>query len=460
MHEIIDVASNVAPFTSRLAEAGVKTVIRYYNHRNGEQHPSKCLTLCELQALYNAGLSVGVVFEQRGGAGGNITDLDAESGVRDAKRALELADEMQQPTGSAIYFGVDWDFSGSSDLAQITSYFEKVREALFGKYLIGVYGSGTVGLRLKQRALIDYLWLAGATGWSGTKRALQDGDFAIFQKSLERRSEIGGFDYEGNVINPSFEAFGQFDADGPRATPLGTGSAALFEVVARSGLHLRSGPGDNFAILDTLARGAIVAGIGRAGSWIKVDIEGDGYVDGYMFHGFLEPVSGGLPLEPAAGGLNITRPPIDFAREELNLGVTEVPGRQDNPRIVMYHQTTRGGAAHDETPWCSSFVNYCVRKAGLRGTDDKRALSWHEQGFGQDVTEHPKEDDIVVFRRRSPTESGGHVGFFTSQQGDKIQILGGNQGNAISIAPFPRDGTLGSTHYAMLSIRRAMVTPG
>jgi uncharacterized protein (TIGR02594 family) len=125
----------------------------------------------------------------------------------------------------------------------------------------------------------------------------------------------------------------------------------------------------------------------------------------------------------------------------------------------MYHQTTRGGA-HDETAWCSSFVNYCVRKSGLQGTDDKRALSWHEQGFGQDVTDDPKEGDIVVFRRRNPTESGGHVGFFIGQQGDKIQILGGNQGNAISIAPFPRDGTVGTTHYAMLSIRRAMVTPG
>jgi uncharacterized protein (TIGR02594 family) len=456
MHEIIDVASDVTPFANRLAEAGVKTVIRYYNHRNGEQHPSKCLTHRELQALYNARLSVGVVFEQRGGAGGNITDLDDESGVRDAKRALDLAGEMQQPAESAIYFGVDWDFSGSSDLAQITSYFEKVREALFGKYLIGVYGSGTVGLHLKQRSLVDYLWLAGATGWSGTKPALQDGSFTIFQKSLERRSEIGGFDYDGNVINPSFEAFGQFAADGPRTTPLGTGSAALFEVVARSGLNLRSGPGENFAILDTLARGAIVTGIGRDGSWIKVDIEGDGHVDGYMFHSFLEPVSGGLPLDPAGGA----RAPIDFAREELNLGVREVPGRQDNPRIVMYHQTTAGGAAHDETPWCSSFVNYCVRKAGLEGTDDKRALSWYEQGFGEDVTEDPNEGDIVVLRRHSPTESGGHVGFFISQQGDKIQILGGNQGNAISIAPFPKDGTLGSTHYAMLSIRRAIVMPG
>jgi uncharacterized protein (TIGR02594 family) len=456
MHEIIDVASDVSTFANRLREAGVKTVIRYYNHRNSEQHPSKCLTRRELQALYDAGLSVGVVFEQRGGAGGNIADLGAESGLRDAKRALDLAEKMQQPNGSAVYFAVDWDFCARSDLAQIIAYFEKVKEVLSGNYRIGIYGSGTVGLRLREQRSVDYLWLAGATGWSGTKRALQEGSFTIFQKSLEKRSEIGGFDYDGNVINPSFETFGQFDAEGPRATPLGAGSAALFEVVARSGLNLRAGPGDNFAILDTLARGSILTGIGRAGSWIKVDIEGDGFVDGYVFSSFLEPVSGGLPLEPALG----TRAPIDFAREELNLGVAEFPGRRDNPRIVMYHQTTSGGAEPDETPWCSSFVNCCVKKAGLHGTDDKRAVSWHEQGFGQDVTEDPEVGDIVVFRRRSPSETGGHVGFFAGQQGDKVRVLGGNQGNAVSIALFPRDGIVGSTRYAVLSIRRPIAGPG
>jgi uncharacterized protein (TIGR02594 family) len=218
--------------------------------------------------------------------------------------------------------------------------------------------------------------------------------------------------------------------------------------------ELRSGPGENFAILDTLARGTIVTGIGRTESWIKVDVQGDGYADGYMFHGFLETLSGGLPPPPTAGA----RPPIEFARDELRLGVAELPGQRDNPQIMMYHQTTRGGARDDETAWCSSFVNYCVRQAGLHGTDDKWALSWHEQGFGQDVTEDPREGDIVVFRRRSPTETGGHVGFFIGQQGDKIQILGGNQGDRVSMAPFPRDGTVGSTHYTMLSIRRPIST--
>jgi len=57
-----------------------------------------------------------------------------------------------------------------------------VKEVLTGKYLIGVYGSGAVGVQLRQQTLVDYLWLAGATGWSGTRRALQGGSFYDISK--------------------------------------------------------------------------------------------------------------------------------------------------------------------------------------------------------------------------------------------------------------------------------------
>jgi uncharacterized protein (TIGR02594 family) len=240
------------------------------------------------------------------------------------------------------------------------------------------------------------------------------------------------------------------------------GSAALFEVTARSGLNLRSGPGENFRVLQTLDTGTIVTGVGRDGSWIKVDLEGDGQADGFVFANFLQAVSGGLPAPlpvapsaaPPLGATTVTPRPIDIARQELALGVAEIPGRDDNPRIVMYHRTTEGGAAHDETAWCSSFVNYCVEQTGLQGTDSKAARSWHDQDWGRDVTSVPVEGDIVVFSRHSPTEDGGHVGFFIADEDDQIRILGGNQGNRISIRLFPKDGSLGSMDYKLLSIRR------
>jgi uncharacterized protein (TIGR02594 family) len=171
-----------------------------------------------------------------------------------------------------------------------------------------------------------------------------------------------------------------------------------------------------------------------------------------MFANFLEAVSGGLPVPPP----EITRHPIDVARDEMALDVRELPGPRDNPRIVMYHATTRGGAAGDETAWCSSFVNFCVHQVGFQGTDSKAARSWHDQDWHQEV-DVPEQGDIVVFDRRplDPNERpGGHVGFFISQDEDTIQVLGGNQGDRIRIASYPKNGVSGGTRYKLLSIRR------
>lgn len=453
MHAIIDVPSNVGSFATRLVAAGVKTVIRYYNHRNGTALPSKGITRDELGELHDAGLAVAVVFQQRGGAGGNIEDLDAQSGADDAARALELAAEMRQPQGSTIYFAVDWDYFRQSDLSQLAQYFDRVKQALDGMYLVGVYGSGTVGKHLKSRSLVDHIWLAGATGWSGTQAALEEGNWSLFQKYLHKTSEIGGFGYDGNVANPALGDYGQFAVEAIRPSLRGEGVAAIYRVIARPDLNLRAGPGENYRVLQTVPRGELVTGLAADGEWMKVDLEGDGDVDGYMFRQFLEAVSGGVPEPPIAG----QRAPYDIAKIEQDLDVREVPGDRNNPRIVMYHATA-GGAAADEVAWCSSFVNYCVEQAGMRGTDSKWAMSWHESDWGRDVTAAPVEGDIVVFRRRDGSAQGailgGHVAFLVEDLGDGFRVLGGNQSNRIKISRYPKNGRLGDFHYKLLSIRR------
>lgn len=455
MHAIIDVPQNVAPYAARLAAAGVTTVIRYYNHANSSTFPTKCLTAAELNALHGAGLSVAVVFQQRGGAGGNIADLSAANGTRDGTRALTLATKIGQPKNSAIYFAVDWDYYRPDDLARIASYFENVRKALGSDYLVGVYGSGTVGRHLARAGLVEHVWLSGSLGWSGTRAALEAGDWSLFQKYMELRSEIGGFGYDGNVVNTTRPGFGQFGGTTPLETPRGEGYAALFRVNARTGLNLRSGPGDTFRILASLPEDTLITGLAREGDWIKVDQEGDGLADGYMFAGFLEAVTGGLPLAlTSAPGVALR--PIDIARAELKLDIREYPGRDDNnPRIQMYHATTtlsRPRAELDETAWCSSFVNFCVEQAGLRGTRSAWALDW--RNWGQPATD-PREGDIAVFSRKSAKENGGHVGFVVSVDSTSISVLGGNQSNRICIDTFPRKGRKGSYDYELITVRQA-----
>lgn len=450
MHEIIDVPQDVGQYAERLAAAGVKTVIRYYNHRNGLALPTKALTRRELDALHGAGLSVAIVFQQRGGAGGNISDLSAAAGGRDATRALQLAGVIAQPSGSALYFAVDHDYFRQADLDQIEGYFRAARTAIGGRFAIGVYGSGTVARRLRTAGLVDHIWLAGAGGWSGTRQAREEGLWTIDQRHLELTSPIGGFAYDGNVANPAHASFGQFGPGGVLDTGRTVPGGALFRVVARSGLNLRSGPGEEYRIMQTLPNGAVVTGRGVTGPWMQIDLEGDAQADGYMFASYLQPVSGGLPIPSAQA-----RRPIDVARAELAMNVSEFPGPTHNPRIVLYHGTTTGGTAPDETAWCSSFVNYCVEQAGFTGTDSKWARSWHDAGWGQGVTGAPAEGDIVVWRRVGNGDDGGHVGFFVSRDATGITVLGGNQSDKVCIQRYPENGVLGRFTYSLLSIRRA-----
>ncbi|MCE3608297.1 TIGR02594 family protein [Massilia sp. P8910] len=455
MYEIIDTPSNVSDYATRLAQDGVRTVIRYYNNQNSSTFPTKCLTKEEFATLTAAGLSIAVVFQQRGGAGGFLDDFATGKGIRDAQRALSLATNIGQPQDSAIYFGVDHDFFRAEELSVIDAYFAEVNQEFGGHYRVGVYGSGAVCSCLKASGQATLFWLPASMGWSGSRAFLASSQWTLFQKLQNLQSDVGHFGYDGNLFNPAYADFGQFAADQPQAQPTsGVRSSvtriAVMEVIARSGLRLRGGPSLTFAALETLPLGAVVQGLRRDGDWIQVDINGDGLADGFAASAFLKPLAGGLPIPEQTGAS-----PYAVAQAELALGVREIPGAGNNPRIVLYHSTTEGGGAPDQTAWCSSFVNYCVEQAGLTGTNSKRARSWHDDHWGQEVTDDPRTGDIVVWQRQSPTDNGGHVGFFVEKiNNDVIRVLGGNQGQRVKMSDYPVDGTLGSTKYTLLSIRR------
>jgi uncharacterized protein (TIGR02594 family) len=141
---------------------------------------------------------------------------------------------------------------------------------------------------------------------------------------------------------------------------------------------------------------------------------------------------------PAAAPGAAANTPYAVAKTELLMDISEFPGQQNNnPRITLYHSTTAGGAAPDEVAWCSSFVNYCVEKAGRVGTDSKAARSWNQWGTAVPKSQW-QEGDIIVFWRESPSGWKGHVGFLVDWNGASPEVLAGNQGNRLSIArPYP-----------------------
>ena len=126
------------------------------------------------------------------------------------------------------------------------------------------------------------------------------------------------------------------------------------------------------------------------------------------------------------------------------LGQKEISGPQNNPTIVNYAK--EAGFAwvdDDETPWCSIFVNWVAKKAGLKQSGKANARSWLLEGLNVDAA--PEPGDIVVFWRGSPDSWIGHVGFFFgfSIDGERVYCLGGNQGNQVSVSAYPIDNVLG-----------------
>ncbi len=97
--------------------------------------------------------------------------------------------------------------------------------------------------------------------------------------------------------------------------PLPIGSS-VFSVNARSGLNLRSGPGLDFRIITALPTGTIVTVQefdGTNQEWAKVDLEGDGISDGYVFRSFLSQIQQTLTSRAFAAQPNIEEGEEDCA---------------------------------------------------------------------------------------------------------------------------------------------------
>jgi uncharacterized protein (TIGR02594 family) len=112
------------------------------------------------------------------------------------------------------------------------------------------------------------------------------------------------------------------------------------------------------------------------------------------------------------------------------LGVSEIYGPRDNPRISLYHASTTLGSKPDEVAWCSSFVNWCVQQAGIKGTRSAAARSWDTWGHATDVN----YGAVATVPRTGG--SGRHVFFIAGYTKTHVFGLGGNQGDKVSVVPY------------------------
>lgn len=94
-----------------------------------------------------------------------------------------------------------------------------------------------------------------------------------------------------------------------------------------------------------------------------------------------------------------------------------------------------------DTAWCAAFVNAALGATGQKGTGTLLARDFLKIGT---ATKEPSEGDIVVLSRGDPSGWQGHVGFYAGKDANgNIMVLGGNQGNKVSIASYSADRVLG-----------------
>jgi hypothetical protein len=130
-----------------------------------------------------------------------------DKGYADALAAYQQARAIGQPSGSAIYFAVDFNAQERDIVGAINQYFRGVRAALAAAgggsppYRVGVYGSGAVCLYLKRMQLAEYTWLSASTAWSGSR------DFGDWNIRQGRRSATLSFDHDINEAQGDYGGF-------------------------------------------------------------------------------------------------------------------------------------------------------------------------------------------------------------------------------------------------------------
>ena len=101
---------------------------------------------------------------------------------------------------------------------------------------------------------------------------------------------------------------------------------------------------------------------------------------------------------------------------------------------------------NDETPWCAGYACGVLEEAGIRSPRSAAARSFYWKGWGRALS-GPAVGCVVSMWRGSKKGAYGHVGFVVGKDRfGNLMVIGGNQGNRVSIRPFNRNRVL-SYHW-------------
>lgn len=160
-----------------------------------------------------------------------------------------------------------------------------------------------------------------------------------------------------------------------------------------------------------------------------------GPIDGLWGTKTREAIAAQLGIPPAA--LDVSAAPwLDIARGQI--GVKEWSGAANNPLVLEYYREAGVAQSTDSVPWCAAFVGAMLHRAGIASSGSLMARSYLE--WGKPLKGPVRGCVVVLERGQAPA---GHVAFVDGWGANMIKCLGGNQGDAVSIANYARTRVLG-----------------
>lgn len=146
--------------------------------------------------------------------------------------------------------------------------------------------------------------------------------------------------------------------------------------------------------------------------------------------------------------------PFDMAQRFI--GIKETAGTVNNPVIMAMLRLDAAWPANDEVAWCSAFINFIAWLWRLPRSKNLAARSWLSVGEAialEEATVDPMT--VVILKRGADPQPGpevvhadgtwppGHVGLFAGLNSTHVMLLGGNQGDGVSVQSFQRNRVIG-----------------
>jgi uncharacterized protein (TIGR02594 family) len=139
-----------------------------------------------------------------------------------------------------------------------------------------------------------------------------------------------------------------------------------------------------------------------------------------------------------------------FGLAQRFVGLREIQGPMSNAHVLAMLRLDSTWVTDDAVPWCSAFLNYIAWLLRVPRSKSLAARSWLKVGTPIPVRAARSDWDVVVLARGDGEQPGpdvfdapGHVGFFAGLEPGQVLVLGGNQGDEVSVAPFPLGRVLG-----------------